>query len=260
VYPDLVSNRSVGQSEQLPLGSLTIRQCVKLGAFALALIIFAAAGGLGVSLLLPPEYLARTQLIFQITTEEPSEFLREDRTLTTQVLLIEGRSVLGPVSDAYGLDVEDLTERVDATILENSKIINIEVVDRSPETATMLVAAISARYVELLQPLDNTQVRTYLESQLAEVRERQRTASADQLVIFAERESELLNQLDQLRVNTLAAPSARTVVAPFALNDPVYPRPKIVTLTSGLCALFVAAAVVALVARRWTRRARCTRR
>ncbi|MHA6795980.1 hypothetical protein ACVGVM_21065 [Pseudonocardia bannensis] len=236
-----------------PRRSLTAREIMKLTVIGLVLIMVGASGSYGVALLLPKEYLARTELLYTITTAEPTEYLREDRTLTTQVLLIEGRSVLGPVATAFGLPVNDLAARVNARVVESSKIIEVQVVDPSPDTALRLVEAIRDKYLDNSTPLENKPALDFLNVQLADVRERQRTARPEELLSLAEREAAVLSQIDNVRMNTFDATRARTVVPAYALDEPVSPRPAFAGATGGLTAMLVATAVIALLARRWTR-------
>ena len=45
---------------------------------------------------------------YDITAEQPTAFLREDRTLTTQVVLLQSQAVLAPVANAFGMPLRDL--------------------------------------------------------------------------------------------------------------------------------------------------------
>lgn len=238
----------------LPLRtSLTVRQAARLALIAVALVVLGALVSLAAALLTPEQYAARTELVFDVTTDEPTEFLREDRTLTTQLVLIEGRSVLEPVAAAFGLTFDELAENVTARVVQSSKIIEIEVRDGSRERGVGLVGGINARYIETLGTGENVAAREFLQRQLADVRSRMTSAPAAALPALADQERSLSSQLVAVELDRLNGPQARVVVPPYSVAEPVSPRPLFVAAAGALTALLVACGVVALLARRWTR-------
>ena len=88
----------------------------------------------------------------------PTGFLREDRRLSTQLVTIRSRSVLGPVALTYDLDVDDLRDDVSASVIDNSEIIRVEVRDEDPIVALGLVNAIAAAYLAQIPGLYGTGV------------------------------------------------------------------------------------------------------
>ena len=100
----------------------------------------------------------------------PNELLREDRRLTTQLVLLRSRVVLGPVASDNGMTPEDLAKNVSADVVNNSEIIEVEVRDRTRQRAQMLLTSIIAQYLTLANSDSQDPVRSYLESQLSEVR------------------------------------------------------------------------------------------
>lgn len=242
-----------GLDERPRRPSLTMRQAGRLALIAVTVVVLGGVVSLVVALLLPKQYAARTELLFTITTEEPTQFLREDRTLTTQLVLIEGRSVLEPVAAAFGLTVDELSEHVTAQVVTGSKIIQIEVRDGSRERGLRLLAAISEKYLETLGTGENASAREFLERQLADVRRQMTDAPAGELPALAAQEQALNSQLIAVELERFTGPRASVVVPPYSVTDPVSPRLLLAAATGALTALLVASGVVAFLARRWMR-------
>jgi len=223
-----------------------------LALVAVLLVVIGAAVALGVTVLLPRHYVARTELIYQISAEQPTGFLREDRSLTTQVVLITSRTVLEPVAVAHGLQVDELTQRVSASIIEGSLVLDIKVEDRQPAVAVELASAISKRYLELVGTSDQPDVRGYLVAQLEEAQRQLRAAPPNALERpeLAKRVSDVQQQLDQLQLRISTDSRAHVVVPPYALPDPVSPRPLVGVTTGAVAGLLVAAVVIGVAVRR----------
>ncbi len=257
-------------------GQLTGGQVVRLALLAVVIVLFGGVAGFGGALLWPPVYAARAEILYPITEEQPTGFLREDRNLTTQLVLLQSRAVLGPVAAREGRSVAELEESLTVELLESSELIRIEVRDRSGEAARRLVEAIVQRYLDIYQVQHPSQVRQYLERELEDVRNRAEATRGRLLQLRAEaaaglardveistaeddlqpliaREQEILRQLDQINIVSLAGPTAELLTPPYVLANPVSPRPQFAAATGALTALIIAAGVVALTARRWTR-------
>ena len=128
----------------------------------------------------------------------PNELLREDRRLTTQLVLLRSRVVLGPVASENGMTPEDLAKNVSADVVNNSEIIEVEVRDRTRQRAQMLLTGIIAQYLTLANSDSQDPVRSYLESQLSDVRKQLQApdVSAEDATRLAQREKALLGLLD----------------------------------------------------------------
>lgn len=235
-----------------PLGRIGLRWAIGLAAIGAAITAVGAAAALAVTALLPAQYAARTELLYRISSEQPTGFLREDRTLTTQALLLESRTVLEPVAAAHGLGVDELGELVDAEVLEGSLILEVEVRNGDRAVGLQLVRAISDRYFELVQAPDRPELRRYFETQLSEIRSRLRglPATAPERPELAQREVDVQSQLDELELALSRESRAEVVVPPYSADSPISPRPTLAVATGGLAGLLVALAVVALLARR----------
>jgi uncharacterized protein involved in exopolysaccharide biosynthesis len=72
---------------------------------AALITLLGAAGGLVGSQVIPATYAARAEVLYPITEEQPTGFLREDRNLTTQLVLMRSRAVLGPAAASAGVEL-----------------------------------------------------------------------------------------------------------------------------------------------------------
>jgi uncharacterized protein involved in exopolysaccharide biosynthesis len=225
---------------------------LRLGLLACVIVALGAAIGFASSWLIPREYGARSEVLYTLREDQPTGFLREDRNLTTQVVLIDSRPVLGPVARANGLTVDELAGKVSASVAEGSEIIEIEVRDADRGRGRRLVDAVTARYLAVANGTGD-ESREYLEGQLAAV-----DAELDapgvtpaQRAALSSRRTDVLGRLDTV---TLAGPQARRLGASYITSGPVTPRRALAAAAGALVGLLVAAAVVAVLAQRWRRR------
>ena len=131
--------------------------------FIMIVVIGAAAGGI-TSLVLPKQYAARAEIQYNLSQAVPNELLREDRRLTTQLVLLRSRVVLAPVASSNGMTPEDLAKDVSADVVEGSEIIEVQLRDRTRERAQMLLTAVIARYLTEANKGWEDPVRAYLET------------------------------------------------------------------------------------------------
>src|SRR6185312_10105182 len=219
---------SVDQGRRLPRPG----QAVRLSLLALAIVVSGAVAGFVASLQFPVQYAARAELVYLIGQEAPTGFLREDRNLTTQVLLLRSRSVLAPVA--------------------GSEVIRLEVRDESREAGQAILTRIIDRYTTVSRDVAPAETRAYLQAQLDEVRRRlaQPRLDGSERGALTERETTLLAQVDSLN---LAGAQVKVVVAPYSAPDPVSPQPLLAAAAGALVGLLVAGTLVLVQARRWTR-------
>jgi capsular polysaccharide biosynthesis protein len=230
---------------------LGVRDAVKLGVLGLVITLVGAGVALAVTALLPPQYAARTELLYRISSEQPTGFLREDRTLTTQALLLKSRVVLEPVAVAHGMSVEKLGEQVDVNVMEGSLILEVEVRDADRATGMQLVQAITDRYFDAVRPPEQSELRQYFENQLADIQRRLRElpANAAERPELAVREVDVQGQLDEIRLGIEEESRAEVVVPPYTLEAPVSPRPVLAVATGALTGLMIAIAAIAILVR-----------
>lgn len=251
--------------------SPAVAAAINLLALAVTIILLAASLALAGALIWPKTYAARAEVLFPITQEQPTGFLREDRSMTTQLVLMRGRPVLGPIAEQQQRSVEDLQQHVTVAVLQSSEIIELEVTDRSPERALQTVRAVVDNYLGLSQAGQPT-LRQRLESELVAVNtavaDAQVRLTAQQALVTAgkatadtvaplqsglqaqqSRQRQLQTQLDTVNL----APVAQLLTPPYAA-DVVSPKPMYATAVGALAGVLLAAVVVAVVARNRTTR------
>lgn len=236
---------------------LSTGQWVRLSLITAVIVGLGAAAGYVTALLLPVKYAAHAEVLYALTREQPTGFLREDRNITTQTVLLESRSVLGPVAEEWDVPIEKLSEAIEASVISGSEIIEITLTDRDPDRAQRMLRTVVNRYLEVSGNDDRMDLRAYLDEVLDEVLDRISEALDDdrggELAALVEREQWLRTQLDELEFSDIAGPAASVLVRPYVEADPVSPRPVIATAAGAATALIAALVVVAVVARRMTR-------
>jgi hypothetical protein len=239
---------------------------LSLLGLAATIIILGAGVALAGALMWPKTHAARAEVLFPITREQPTGFLREDRSMTTQLVLIRGRAVLGPIAEQQHRTVEDLREHVTAQVLETSEIIQLEVTDRSPDQALHTTQAVLDSYLKLSQA-GQPELRQRLETEIAAantaIADAQAKLSAQQGLVSTGRataatlaplqsaEQAQQSRLQQLQAQLDAvnlAPVGQLLTAPYPVGV-VSPRPVFAATAGGLVGLLLAAVLVAVLAR-----------
>ena len=260
VDPTLASARPPAHRRKFTPGA-----ALNMLALAATIILLAAGLALAGALMWPKTYAARTEVLFPITQEQPTGFLREDRSLTTQLVLLRSRTVLTPIAAQQGRSVEDLQAHLDVAVLDSSEIIQVQVTDRAPQRALQTAQAVVNGYLALNQSGQPT-LRQRLEAELlttntaladaqARLTAEGATATAAtvaplQSAVQAQqsRQQQLQAQLDALNL----APVAQLLTPPYAAGT-VSPRPVFAAVAGGLVGLVLAAVVIAVMARTWSR-------
>ncbi|MDT7592785.1 MAG: hypothetical protein QOH45_2316, partial [Pseudonocardiales bacterium] len=231
-----------------PRRTLTGGQRSQLVFLTVALLVVGAVLGFAASLLLPTQYAARTTIQYNIAGENTGDFLKTDRNLTTQTVLLTSRNVLGPVADANGVAVDSLTGQVSASILNASDIIQLQVKNSSPDTAVTLANAIAKQYLTVA---NSSGPQGYLQSQLDGVKKQQASpGTAAETTALATRAATLQAQLDQMN---LTQNQSSVLVPAYAVTDPVSPNKSLAAITGGICGLIIALMTAVTLSRRWTR-------
>ena len=248
----------------------------RLLALVLAMVMVGAAAGYVGALLWPKEYAARADILYEISTEKPTGFLREDRSLTTQLVTLRSRQVLAPVALANGVPVERIEKQVTISLLDSSEIIQVEARAGDRDTAQNLTRGIVDRYRQVVQTQDGNEATGYLNTQLGQVQDglaKARTQLASQRAQqgygatgsaqlasteaqvqgLSDREQNLRRQLDEITVAQMNAPRTEVVVPPYGVPDPVSPRPVFAAVSGALAAFVVAVLTVAVLVHRRSR-------
>jgi len=234
-------------------------QWVRLTLLGVLLVLLGAAAGLGTALLTTPVYAAHADVLYLLTREQPTGFLREDRSLSTQLVLFKSRRVLEPVAADWRRPIDDVTQAITATVLQESEDIQVEFVDTDPERARTMLEAVVMRYLEVSNNDERSDLRNYLDGELhavlaleSQVRSEGQIRAAE-MGPLVDREQWLRRQLDELKLSDLAGPRARVLVAPYVASEPIRPQPLVAAGSGALAGTVVALLSVAVVARRLTR-------
>jgi capsular polysaccharide biosynthesis protein len=238
---------------------LTGREWVRLSAFAMVLVVLGAVAGFVTSLVIPKQYAAHAQVLYAIAQEQPTGFLREDRNITTQIVLLNSRSVLDPVAKQAHISVLELAKRVQAEVVTGSEVITITLTDHQGARAQHMLDLLVQQYLKISNDDPRAELRDYLNSQLTDVLSRiseVRVAAATrggELAALVEREQWLRTQLDEMKFSDIAGPGASVLVNPYVEVKPVSPKPLIDTAAGAFAGLIIAVFAVAFLARRRTR-------
>lgn len=275
---DLRSTRTASPKHRsVSVGKLLTAGMKQLAALALMLVLVGACAAYGGALLWPAQYAARAEILYEISTEKPTGFLREDRSLTTQLVLLRSRQVLAPVAARAGVQVEEFEKQVTVSLVDSSEVIRVEVRSGSREVATRQAQAIVDRYMRIAPVANSSEAARYLRAELTDVQQKRVRARAEAdrqrqlqgrgtsnasavsaaeagLESLADREQQLLSQLDELKVAELGASRPEVVAPSYVLADQVSPRPLFAAATGALVGSVIAAGAIAVVARHWTRR------
>jgi capsular polysaccharide biosynthesis protein len=240
------------------------RVLVTLSAVIVGLAMLFGVLGYGIASLGTSQYGARADVLYRLTDSQPTGFLREDRNLTTQVLIAGSRAVLSPVARRQRLSVDQLRKKVSVSVLPESSILRFEVTDPSRAKALKLVTDVSRQYVRnsanaTLKPevaLLSEQIAN-LDQQISNFRNLENPT--DLIVsefqgLIAERTA-IQTRLRQRRVDALGGKPAEFVSEPYSLTEQVSPHPKIAALGGGLLGVLLGG-LFAIGVLGWQRRIR----
>lgn len=260
--------------------ALRPRDVIRYTLYGLVIVALAATTAYLVASRGERIYGARTEILFERRTEQSTGFLREDRNLTTQLVTLRSRAILGPVAKANGLSVNELAEKLEVGIVESSEIIRVQVNDRSTVKGMKLVGAITKRYLPTAESPAPGETKRFLEGERATidrdlqartVRSAQLEAArlgratpvdptplpnADQTLVDAEikslldKRTEVDSRLEAATVDFINRPRVAQITKPYKLDAPVSPKPLNAAAAGGLAGAVIAAITVAVLARR----------
>ncbi len=261
--PQRSASRIERSAENLDGRQLTAR----LVLLALTIILIGTAGGLAGALVLPKTYGARAEIFYPISQEQGGDALRQDRHLSTQLVLLESRAVLGPVAQKQGRQFEDLDKDVSVKVLENSEVIQVEAHGSTELAAMQTLQAVMDGYLALAGQTSG--VARNLETQLAAVR--QNTArlqtqvqelttgvltgtatqtslneARTQLAASLDRQKVIQARIDEIKLTGPVEAVAQPLTPPYPLPDPVSPKPLISAGTGALVGLLIAGGMAAV--------------
>jgi capsular polysaccharide biosynthesis protein len=255
---------------------LTRGVILRLLAIAAAIVVACGVLAFGVSEMLPKTYGARTEIVYPLNAEISSgSTLRQDRTLSTQLVAIKSRTVLTPVAIKYHMTADALSKKIVASVLQDSEVIRIEADDASQAKALALVTDVARQYLKNAGNDKNAQLEANLSgqivlvnnqigtltNQLAAAQTRRLngpnpgTQSAEE-VQYTTQLNDANTQLQSLRSALTAATSAdltaqkvQQLTQPYEAGK-VAPKPVRTGIAGVLAGMLIAAGVVVLLLRR----------
>ncbi|PZS38801.1 MAG: hypothetical protein DLM62_11780 [Pseudonocardiales bacterium] len=243
----------------------------RLVIVALTIVLLGVAAGLAGVLVLPKTYGARAEILYPIGQDPQGDPLKQDRELSTQLVYLTSRAVLGPVAQKQGRQFDDLATDVSVQVLGNSEVIEVEAHGATRQAALQTLQAVVTGYLTLIsQP---TGASRNLHNQLADAQANTialqkrvqqlvtavlagtaTQASLDdaraQLTASSDLEKAIQARIDELDLAGQQGPGAQILTPPYSMPDPVFPQPLIAAGTGALVGLIVAGAVVGVGARR----------
>jgi uncharacterized protein involved in exopolysaccharide biosynthesis len=275
--PEVTGAAPPQRSEDLlggPLAEGADSTRMRLVLIAVTIILLGTAAGLAGALILPKTYGARAEVLYSISQDQGGDPLKQDRQLSTQLVLLKSPRLLGDIARKQGRLVKDLDKDVSVKVLDNSNVIQVEADGSSKLVALQTLQAVMDGYLALAsQPTGATR---YLETQLADAqantqqlqtRVNQLTSAVvagtatqvalndarTQLTAALDQEKAIQNQINQAKLRGEGGPPVQLLTPPYSLPDVVFPQPLIAAGTGALVGVLVAGAVVALGVRRQTR-------
>ena len=266
--------------DDVPAGWTRPTDLYRYVLYGLAIVALAATTAFLAAGLRPDVWGTRTEILFERRSELSTGFLREDRNLTTQLVTLRTHAVLGPVASAYGLSVEELSDMLEVTIVDSSEIIRIQVNDRSMARGKALVNGLTERYLAMTDAPAPGETQRFLEGELdkiegelaqlsvqsaeLEFNRLARATSADpaplatpaQVLVDSEirslldQRSRVATQLTTATIDFINRPRVAQITDAYRLDDPVSPRPLYAGIAGALAGVVIAAATVAIIARR----------
>lgn len=234
-----------------PRKQLSAGQRSKLVSLFVVLLLLGTALGYLVALMLPTQYAARVTIQYNIANQNTGDFLKTDRNLTTQQVLLTSRNVLQPVADANGITVESLAKKISVTNPDKSSIIQLEVRDDTREGGINLANAIAKQYLTVSNA---SSPKGYVQTQLDAVKKQQATpqpgATAADTAALGARAAALQAQLDGMNIT---ANQSTVLSQAYSLDAPAFPNVSIAGFTGGVCGLLIALMTAVTLTRRWTR-------
>lgn len=251
---------------------LTPRRVMRL----LTIILLGAVAGVVVARVLPATHTARAEILYNIEAVQQGDPLKQDRQLTTQVVLLNGRAVLGPIAKKQGRQVEDIQKDVGASVIGNSNVIQVGASGATQQDAMQTLQAVVDGYLalagqpsgvarnlsdQLVQARQNT---AQLTARVAQLRTAVLAGTANQTALDDVRaqltasqdwETALQARISEVTLTGQAASPAQVLTPPYPLPDPTVPRWLVAAGIGALAGLVVAGLILATGLARAQRRA-----
>jgi capsular polysaccharide biosynthesis protein len=244
------------------------RLTVRFALLVLAITLLGTAGGLAGALVLPKTYGARAEILYPISRGQGGDPLRQDRQLSTQLVFLKSRAVLGPVTQKHGRQFEELDKDVSVKVLENSEVIQVEAHGSTELAAMQTLQAVMDGYLALAGQLsgaardleiqlaggrqNSAQLQTWVQELTTAVLAGTATQTSlnearAQLAASLDREKVIQARIDEVKLTGQVGPNTQLLTPPYSLPDPVSPQPLVAAGTGALVGLLVAGGVVVVV-------------
>lgn len=239
-------------------------------AYAAIIVVLCTTLAYAASATSPAKYGARSEVRYPIGLGVASnDFLRNDRAMQSQLVLLKSRQILAPVAAKYQLSIDELGKEVSASIVDDSEIFRVQVNDPSKEQAQAMAGAIVTEYIKQLpdktlreQTTLRTQIDGYtrdIESLTAELGRVGSTSAAGvaiqaELARAVEDRSTRRTELQDAVVAAATADHVEQITQPYLLDGKVSPKPMQAAIAGFLLGAMLAAGVVFLLVRRMLKR------
>ncbi|MDQ2789840.1 MAG: hypothetical protein M3Y73_09070 [Actinomycetota bacterium] len=238
---------------------------------ALTIILLGVAAGLAAALVLPKTYGASAEILYPISQDPQNDPLKQDRELSTQLVYLTSRAVLGPVAKKQGRQFDDLAKDVSAQVLNNSEVIEVDAYGSTKLVALQTLQAVVNEYLTLssqptgtshnldIQLADAHTNTTRLQTQVQQLTTAVLGGTATQATLDDARaqltaslamEKAIQARIDQLDLTGQQGTNAQILTPPYSLPDTVFPQPLIAAGTGGLVGVIVAGVLLGLDTRR----------
>ncbi|MGH3830271.1 MAG: hypothetical protein ACRDRS_07420 [Pseudonocardiaceae bacterium] len=268
---EVTLRNSVRQIERAVRGGGRGQVLTRLALLTLAITLVGAAGGLGGELVWPKTYAARAEILCSLSQDQQGgDALLQDPQLSTQLVILKSRAVLGPIAQQQNRQFEDLAKDISAQILDSSDVIQVEADGSTMPAALRTLQAVMTNYLALAaQPsaADRTlttqlaQAQTTTAALQTRVRQLATAVSAitqaalndaqAQLTASQNQENAIRQRIAEFGFTGQTGLGAQLLTPPYSLPDPVYPRSLLAAGIGALVGMVVAGAVLARSAPRW---------
>jgi len=241
------------------------RLIVAITLFTVLLTFLAAGGAYLVADRGDTVYGARAEIVFDAGSVDSTA--QSERLMANQVVVARSRGVLAPVAASTGVAVTELEDALSASVVGESSVVRLTVSSPDPAQATRLVEAIADAYVAEVAKNAMSEAETFLDQSIGAVNDEQARvaerlvaidaaqpdadapATAEERLLELQAEN-LFQQLGVLQSRLVDAQlqageraRATLVGSPYALDEPLGPKPSQAAAIGALAGLAIAGSV-----------------
>jgi hypothetical protein len=147
VYEDTTLRSDISKAwRRSGLGSVPRRSLFRLFALSLAILFVCVASGVLFVVLRPAPHRARVDILYE-SPPSSAGATQLDRQFATQVVIMRGRSVLGPVSRTERTSIESLERSVSVQVVPGTEVLRVTVTRRDADRARELAQSVAETYI-----------------------------------------------------------------------------------------------------------------